>query len=219
MHRGQPGYPDILEGIASPPERIYGIGDPKALVPGVAIIGIRKATPYGISCTKLFSEQAALHNLTIISHGAHGCDQAAHEAALAVGAPSVVVFGGGPDVVYPKSNFDLFQQIVDAGGAVISEHKFGIAPLPAYFVQRNRIIAGLSRLLLVVEASLPSGIFTTADFALKAGCHVCAVPGSITSSASRGSNKLIHDGATPIVDCETFTTALDLAFTDVPFDM
>ena len=219
LHRGQPGYPDILESIASPPKYIYGIGNPEALVPGVAVVGARKATPYGISCAKLFSEQAALRNLTIVSGGARGCDQAAHEAALAVGAPTVVVFGGAADVVYPKSGLALFRRVIDTGGAVISEHAFGEPPLPAYFVQRNRIIAGLSRLLLIVEAGLPSGTFTTADFALKAGRDVCVVPGSIASASSRGSNRLIHDGATPVVDCETFATALDLAFAGAPLSM
>ncbi len=212
-------YPSLLKGIQDPPQYIYGIGNLEALRSGVAIVGARKASPYGLSCTELFARQAALRGLTIISGGAFGCDQAAHSAAIAAGAPTIVVFGGGADVVYPKRGFALFQKIIDAGGAIISEHVWQTPALPAFFVRRNRIIAGLSRLLLIVEAGLPSGTFTTADFALRSGRDVCAVPGSISSPNSRGSNQLIHDGATPIIDQESFDSALDLAFTGEPLSM
>ena len=212
-------YPQLLKDIASPPKYIYGIGNMQALSPGVAIVGARKATPYGLACTKLFAKQAALRGLSIISGGAFGCDQAAHEAALSVGAQTVVVFGGAADVVYPKRGFALFQKIIDSGGVIISEHTWQTHPLPAFFVQRNRIIAGLSRLLLIVEAGLPSGTFTTADFAIKAGRDVCAVPGSISSPNSKGSNKLIFDGASPVIDEESFDSALDMAFEGAPLSM
>ncbi len=220
VERGSALYPEMLEDMPQPPERLRGIGNPELLRSAcVAVVGARKATPYGISCTELFAGQAAQRNATIVSGGAIGCDQAAHRAALVHGAPTVVVFGGGVDEVYPKRGFSLFQEIVDAGGAVVSEHLDDEAPLPAYFVRRNRIIAGLARLLLIVEAGLPSGTFTTADFALKAGREVCAVPGAISSPNSRGSNRLIYDGASPVVDRETFASALDLAFADAPLSL
>ncbi len=206
--------------MPQPPACIRGIGNPELLRSAcVAVVGARKATPYGLACTELFAGQAAQRNATIVSGGAMGCDQAAHKAALAAGAPTVVVFGGGVDAVYPKRGFSLFQEILDAGGAVISEHDDDEMPLPAYFVRRNRIIAGLARLLLIVEAGLPSGTFTTADFALKAGREVCAVPGAVSSPNSRGSNRLIYDGASPVVDRETFASALDLAFADAPLSL
>ena len=212
-------YPSILKDIQDPPQYIYGIGNSEALRPGVAVVGARRASPYGLSCAELFARQAALRGLTIISGGAFGCDQAAHSAAIKAACPTIVVFGGGADVVYPKRGFGLFQKIIDSGGAIISEHAWQTPPLPAFFVQRNRIIAGLSRLLLIVEAGLPSGTFTTADFALKSGREVCAVPGSISSPNSRGSNQLIYDGAIPIIDEETFDSALDAAFTGEPLIM
>ncbi len=220
VERGSALYPEMLEDMPQPPERLHGIGDPELLRSAcVAVVGARKATPYGISCTELFAGQAAQRNATIVSGGALGCDQAAHRAALAHGAPTVVVFGGGVDEVYPKRGFALFQEVLDAGGAIVSEHLDDEPPLPAYFVRRNRIIAGLARLLLIVEAGLPSGTFTTADFALKAGREVCAVPGAISSPNSRGSNRLIYDGASPVVDHETFASALDLAFADAPLSL
>ena len=220
VERGSALYPEMLEDMPQPPERLYGIGNPELLRSAcVAVVGARKATPYGISCTELFAGQAAQRNATIVSGGALGCDQAAHRAALVHGAPTVVVFGGGVDEVYPKRGFALFQEILDAGGAIVSEHADDEPPLPAYFVRRNRIIAGLARLLLIVEAGLPSGTFTTADFALKAGREVCAVPGAISSPNSRGSNRLIYDGASPVVDHETFASVLDLAFADAPLSL
>lgn len=220
VERGSALYPEMLEDMPQPPACLHGIGNPELLRSAcVAVVGARKATPYGLACTELFAGQAACRNATIVSGGALGCDQAAHRAALAHGAPTVVVFGGGVDEVYPKRGFALFQEILDAGGAIVSEHADDEPPLPAYFVRRNRIIAGLARLLLIVEAGLPSGTFTTADFALKAGREVCAVPGAISSPNSRGSNRLIYDGASPVVDHETFASALDLAFADAPLSL
>lgn len=116
----------------------------------------------------------------------------------------MVVLGGGCDCIYPESNRDLFQEVVDKGGAVISEHHWQFPPMPYTFRARNRIIAGLSRATLIVEAGLPSGTFSTADDALSSNREVLVVPGAITSPTSRGANRLLYQGATPIVDEETF---------------
>ena len=116
----------------------------------------------------------------------------------------MVVLGGGCDCIYPESNRDLFQEIIDKGGAVISEHQWQFPPMPYTFRARNRIIAGLSRATLIVEAGLPSGTFSTADDALSSNREVLVVPGAITSPTSRGANRLLYQGATPIVDQETF---------------
>lgn len=116
--------------------------------------------------------------------------------------------GGGCDRIYPAENAALFQSIIDGGGAVVSERDWTFPPVPYAFRARNRLIASLSAATLIVEAGLPSGTFSTADEALAAGSEVLAVPGSITSASSRGANRLILQGAVPIIDDDTFLDAL-----------
>lgn len=205
-------YPAILRDTPDPPRVLRGIGNPAALQPGIAIIGSRKATPYGLACAEMFASHIAARGIPIISGGAMGCDQCAHRAALDGGCPTVVVFGSGADVTYPKRGRELFQRVIDAQGAVISENPWGTQPLRPTFVRRNRIIAGLAAFVLIVEAGLPSGTFSTADAALRANRDVAAVPGSITSPNSRGTNHLIAQGAYCVVDTQTLDTAIDLAW-------
>lgn len=202
------GYPEALASIARPPRRLYGIGCADALREGLAVVGARKATPYGRSCAKRFATAAAERGVTIISGGARGCDAVAHEAALAAGAPTVAFLGGGCDRIYPAEHRGLFQRIVDGGGAVVSEKEWSFPPMPYAFRERNRLIAGLARATLIVEAGLPSGTFSTADEALAAGKEVLVVPGSIASAASAGANRLVYQGATPIVDDDSFADQL-----------
>lgn len=216
---GDEAYPGLLAQIANPPERLYGIGDPLALVPGVAVIGARRATPYGLSCAELVAAHVARRGAIVVSGGARGCDQAAHRAAVENGSPTVVVFGSGADVTYPKSGKSLFQGVVDGGGAIVSENPWGTPPMRGLFPRRNRIIAGLSMLLVIAEAGLPSGTFSTADAALEYGRIVGTVPGSILSPNSKGSNHLLSQGATAILDTETLDTALSLAFTSLPLSL
>ena len=201
-------FPIALKEIPRPPGKLYVIGNPSALQPGLAVIGARKATPYGLSCARRFARIAAEKGVTIISGGARGCDSESHRAALDAGSPTVVFLGGGCDCVYPPEHFGLFQRIIDAGGAVASERPWGFAPMPYTFRERNRLIAGLADAVLIVEAGLPSGTFSTADEALEAGKEVLVVPGAITSESSHGSNRLLYQGATPIVDDESFEDAL-----------
>ncbi len=212
-------YPELLKEIADPPQKLYGIGDSSALQPGVGIIGARKATPYGLSCAEYFASHAALRGLTVISGGARGCDQEAHRAAVEAEMPTVVVFGSGADVIYPKSGAPLFRKIIAGGGVVISENPWGFQPLPYCFPRRNRIIAGLSALLLIVEAGLPSGTLTTADEALSQGKDVAIVPGAITSPYAKGVNWLFRQGAVPVVDYESFDDALESAYLNCPIAM
>lgn len=208
LERGDARYPAALEQVPQPPERLYLVGDPAALSEGIAIVGARKATPYGRGCAQRFARLAAERGIAVISGGARGCDAAAHLAALEVGGPTVVFLGGGCDQLYPAEHRGLFQRIVAADGAVVSEHSWDEPPLPYRFRARNRLIAGLARATLIVEAGLPSGTFSTADEALAAGRDVLVVPGAITATSSRGSNRLLCQGATPIVDDETFEDAL-----------
>ena len=209
---GDPGYPEALACIAEPPACLYVVGDVAALQEGIAIVGARKATPYGLGCAERFARMAAQRGICVISGGARGCDSAAHRAALAAGGRTVAFLGGGCDVPYPTEHLGLFQQIVDAGGAVVSEHDWTAPCLPHQFRARNRLIAGLARATLIVEAGLPSGTFSTADEALAANRDVLVVPGSITSPSSRGANRLLCQGATPVVDDESFEDALLMLF-------
>lgn len=202
------GYPEALRCISRPPKRLFGIGDPGALQEGLAVVGARKATPYGRECAKRFASLAARAGIVIISGGARGCDSAAHYAALYEGAPTVAFLGGGCDQIYPAENYDLFQQIINTHGAVVSEHEWGYPALPHSFRERNRLIAGLARATLIVEAGLPSGTFSTADEALNASKEVLVVPGAITSASSRGANRLLYQGATPVVDDDSFQDIL-----------
>lgn len=204
---GRRGYPPQLAEIPDPPKRLYGVGDPAALEPGLAVVGARKATPYGLRCTRQFAGWAATQGICIISGAAIGCDREAHLAALESGGPTVAVLGSGPDVDYPRRSSAALECIRERY-AVVSECPFGQEPHRFAFVRRNRIIAGLATAVLVVEAGLPSGTFSTADAALDAGRDVLAVPGSIYSPESRGSNRLIRQGATVVSDVSELAAAL-----------
>ncbi len=205
-------YPDALRRVERPPQRLYVIGNPAVIQEGLAVIGARKATPYGRGLCRRFAGEAARRGLVIISGGAYGCDAEAHRAALDAGGKTLVFFGGGCDHVYPARHLSLFQEIVDKGGAIVSEHDWEFPAQPYTFRARNRLIAGLAKATLIVEAGLPSGTFSTADDALSAGREVYVVPGPITSPTSAGTNRLLLQGATPIVDDESFSDALFATF-------
>lgn len=208
IRRGDPRYPALLDQSPDPPERLYGRGDPGALGPCVAIVGARKATPYGLGATRLFSGWCARAGYGVVSGAALGCDQEAQRAVLAAGGRTIAVLAGGADVAYPAGSARLLDEIA-THGAVVSEHPWGTRPQRWTFRTRNRIIAGLSVAVLVVEAGLPSGTFSTADEALRAGREVLAVPGAITSPESRGSNRLISQGATLVADPTDLMVALE----------
>ncbi len=205
---GSEGYPAVFEELPEPPKRLYVIGNPSALKEGLAVVGARKATPYGLNATKLLAGRAAELGIVIISGGARGCDCSAHEAAIAAGGQTVAFLGGGCDEPYPKSNIGTFRKIVEGGGAVVSEYPWHYQPKPFMFRRRNRLIAGLARATLVVEAGLPSGTFSTADEALAANRDVLAVPGSIFSPNSAGSNTLLAQGAMPVTGKESLDAVL-----------
>ena len=208
LELGGRDYPEALAVVSNPPKKLYVVGSAGALQEGIAIVGARKATPYGRGCAQRFARIAAERGVCVVSGGARGCDAAAHRAALDAGGLTVAFLGGGCDRPYPAEHSGLFQRIVDAGGAVASEHEWEKPPLPHQFRTRNRLIAGLARATLIVEAGLPSGTFSTADEALAASRDVLVVPGAITAASSRGANRLLYQGATPIVDDETFEDVL-----------
>ncbi|HEY5549277.1 MAG TPA: DNA-processing protein DprA [Coriobacteriia bacterium] len=198
LRLGEDGYPAQLAMTPRPPRTLYGIGDASTLCPGLAIIGSRKATPYGLDCAAWFARRAAREGVVVISGAAMGCDQAAQRAALEAGGRSVAVLGCGADIDYPARARDLLDTLRSGAGVVVSEFPWGMPPARGHFPARNRIIAGLSSAVLVVEAALPSGTFSTADHALEAGRDVLAVPGSVFFSGSAGCNRLIRQGAAPV---------------------
>ena len=199
-------YPELLRQIVDPPVVLWVKGDPAALiVPAVAIVGARAATPAGLSIAKRLGHDLASAGLIVVSGLARGADGAAHTGALDAGGRTVGVLGCGADVVYPPEHAELAQRVA-ANGAIASELWPGAPPLPPHFPLRNRIISGLVRAVVVVEASDKSGSLITARSALDQGRDVLAVPGSVASGRYRGSHALIKDGARLV---ETVEDVLD----------
>ncbi len=199
LEPGDPDYPALLGAVPSPPA-LWVCG---ALVAddalAVAIVGARRATPYGIEVAERLASELAARGVTIVSGFARGVDSAAHRGALAAGGRTVAVLGCGADVVYPPENRALARAI-EAQGALVSQFAPGMPALPAHFPARNRTLAGLALGVVVVEAALRSGALITAGFAGDLGREIFAVPGRITSDASAGTNRLIQDGA-KLVTC------------------
>lgn len=189
-----PDYPRLLLEIPDPPPFIYVKGEIAGCDPAIAVVGSRRATAYGIQATGRIAQELAEQGITVISGLARGIDTAAHQGALNAGGHSIGVLGCGIDVIYPAENRRLFAEMVEKGG-IVSEFPMGTGPLAANFPRRNRLISGLSRGVLVVEAAERSGSLITAQFALEQGREVFAIPGAITSGASRGTHKLIRQGA------------------------
>lgn len=188
-------YPSLLREIDDPPLVLYVAGElPIDTARAIAIVGTRRASRYGNLVAGRFASQLALRGIVIVSGLAAGIDSAAHQGALDVGGKTVAVLGSGLDSLYPKRNRALFERIV-AQGTVISEYPLGTKPAKWTFPQRNRIISGLSRGVIVVQAPERSGALITARLALEQGREVFAVPGNITSIVSAGTNRLIKDGA------------------------
>lgn len=189
-------YPARLKQIYDPPLVLYVRGDVEALNrPGIAVIGTRHPTPYGIGMAERLSCDLAARGLVIFSGLARGVDSAAHRGAVSAKGKTVAVFGTGVDVVYPKENSRLADQILSLGGALVSEFPLGTFAAPQNFPIRNRIISGMSFAVLVVEAAEYSGTRITARCALEQGRDVYAVPGNVTNKNSWGPNTLIKQGA------------------------
>ena len=192
---GDPRYPSLLLEAADPPLMFYAQGRFELLqAEGLAVVGSRNPTPQGVENAKAFAAQLARAGLTVVSGLALGIDTAAHEGALEGPASTVAVVGTGLDRVYPSRNLKLAHRIAGSG-LIISEYPIGTPPLAPHFPPRNRIIAGLTRGTLVVEAALRSGSLITARLASESGRDVFAIPGSIHSPQSRGCHALIKQGA------------------------
>ena len=176
---------------------LYTVGNKELLKQenNLAIIGCRKYTKYGEKAAKYFSYNLAKCGLAIVSGLAKGIDGIAHIGALAAQGKTIAVIGSGLDIMYPKENIELARQIVRRGGLVISEYPLGTRPSKKTFPARNRIISGLSKGVLVIEATEKSGSLITVDYALDQGRDVYAIPGEMYNINSEGTNNLIKDGA------------------------
>jgi DNA processing protein len=189
-------YPERLREIYDPPSTLWIRGDVSLLArPGIAVVGTRQPSPYGAGMAELLSRDLANRRMVILSGMARGVDTAAHKGAIEAGGKTVAVWGTGIDVIYPKENKKLAEQIVATGGTIVSEYPLGTFPAPQNFPIRNRILSGMSVGVLVIEAAEYSGTRITARCAMEQNRDVYAVPGNVTNKNAWGPNTLIKQGA------------------------
>jgi len=206
-------YPRSLLELPDPPLALYAIGRVELFAkPAIAIVGSRQATPQGIEDAQAFAHTLARAGLTVVSGMAQGIDAAAHRGALDTPASTIAVVGTGPDRVYPAGHRELAHAIASRG-LLVSQFAPGTPPLKANFPLRNRLIAGLAKGVLVVEAAPGSGSLITARFAVEQGRDVFAVPGSIHSPLSKGPHRLIRDGAKLVETAQDVLAELGLPTT------
>lgn len=192
---GDAGYPPLLASISDPPGMLFVRGDTRCLSePQIAMVGARGASPEGLGNASRFARELSRAGFVITSGLAYGVDSAAHQGALA-GGRTIAVMATGPDRLYPARHRGLAQNIVDSGGALVTEFPPGCGASKESFPQRNRIVSGLSLAVIVVEAALRSGSLITARLAGEQGREVFALPGSLHNPLSRGCHKLLREGA------------------------
>ena len=203
-------YPQRLKEIDQPPPVLYIRGEylPDDLF-AVAIVGTRRVTPYGRQITEELASFLAANGITVVSGLARGVDAIAHQSTLKSGGRTIAVLGSGVDKIYPPEHRGLAEQMAERG-AIISDYPPGTPPDASNFPPRNRIISGLSLAVVVIEAGETSGALITAEFAAEQGREVFAVPGSILAPQSKGTNKLIQNGALPLLSVNDLMQALDL---------
>ncbi|MCX7997158.1 MAG: DNA-processing protein DprA [Patescibacteria group bacterium] len=203
LHREHPDYPSSLKHLSDPPLVVFIRGGeriPAEKDPSIAIVGTRRPTSYGRSLATDFSRELSRQGVPIVSGLAYGIDATAHTAALENSGVTIAVLGSGVDAPYPNGNISLANKIIEYGGILISEYPPGTPPRKFHFVQRNRIIAALSRGVLVVEGTASSGALITAEFALQLGREVYVAPMPLNSELSVAPNSLARNGATVVYD-------------------
>ncbi|MGA7273200.1 MAG: DNA-processing protein DprA [Acidimicrobiia bacterium] len=215
VDRGDEGYPPLLETISDPPARLWIRGE-LGESPGVAIVGTRRATRYGLEIARAMGRAVAGAGWTVVSGLARGVDGEAHRGTLEAGGVGVAVLGSGVDVWYPPEHRSLGEGLIDAGGAVISEFPPGTRPEPWHFPARNRLISGLSAVVVVTEAADRGGALITARLGAEQGREVFAVPGDVVRATSRGTNLLIRDGAVPVLGPDDLLEAISLVMGPPP---
>lgn len=211
VFRGEPTYPDHLDVFEDAPDVLFVRGSlPQD--PGVGIIGTRRCTAYGLELAEAYGRAVALAGWFVVSGLARGIDGAAHRGMVSAQGIGVAVLGCGIDVSYPREHRRLGDQILEAGGAIVSEYPPGSRPDAWKFPPRNRIIAGLSAAVVVVEAAKTGGALITAVKAAEYGIPVFAMPGDVDRRTSEGTNRLIRDGAFPVLDPDDLIEELDLVY-------
>jgi DNA processing protein len=213
LGRSDPDFPALLGAIHDPPPGLFvrGATGPEALRrPTVAVVGARACSPYGAQVARMLGRELAAAGLVVVSGLARGVDGEAHRGALDAGGTTVAVLGCGIDRDYPAAHAELAARI-RASGLAVSEYAPRVEPAPWRFPARNRIIAGLSAVTIVVEARERSGALITADLALEEGREVFAVPGEITSALSSGTNDLLRLGAAPLLSAADVLEVFGLA--------
>jgi DNA processing protein len=208
---GSPEYPPGLEELADPPVALFIRGrSPVGLEPRVAVVGARRPTPLGREVARALGRELGSAGVCVVSGAALGIDAESHQGALDAGGMTLAVLGSGVDQPYPPRNRRLIERIADIG-AVVSEYPPGVAAEPFRFPARNRIVAGLSKAIVVVEGAAGSGSLITAEHALDIGRAVFAVPGPVTSQLSEAPLALIRDGATLVRSADDVLSDLGLA--------
>jgi DNA processing protein len=208
-------YPDRLRTLPDASPLLFVRGEPAVMLGrAVAIVGARAPTVYGLETARRLSRTLAAAGVVVVSGLARGIDGAAHRSALEAGGLSLAFSACGPDQVYPAEHADLADEVA-AAGAFVTEMPPGTPPLPHYFPLRNRLISGVSEIVVVVEGRLKSGSLVTARKALDQGREVMAVPGPIGAPTSAGPNRLLRDGATPMTEIADVFRVLDLPLPDV----
>ncbi|HUP16681.1 MAG TPA: DNA-processing protein DprA [Acidimicrobiia bacterium] len=198
----------MLVGVSQAPSHLWVRGSLPSM-PGVAIVGTRRCTEYGRTIARTLGHAVASAGWPVISGLARGIDAAAHTGTLDAGGEGFAVLGCGVDVIYPAENRGLAGRLLENAGGLISEYPPGTPPAPFRFPARNRIIAGLSGAVVVVEAAVTGGALITARLALDQGIDVLAVPGDINRATSEGCNLLIRDGAHPVLSSEDLIESLE----------
>ena len=196
LHRGEEGYPERLLALPHMPEELYLLGKlPREDLPTVGIVGARACSAYGRIQAFRYAREFSEAGVQVISGLASGIDSEGHKGALDGPTPTFAVMGCGVDVCYPRYNRGLYQRILRQGGGIVSEYPPGMPAMPHHFPLRNRIISGLSDIVLLVEARVKSGSLITASHAMEQGKSVYALPGAVNDPLSRGCHELIFDGA------------------------
>ena len=207
---GEPAYPARLEEIKNPPKMLYYVGNPKILQRRcVAVVGSRTTTAYGRNMGTAIGMKLARQGITVVSGMALGIDSCAHEGALSAEGFTAAVLGCGVDICYPRENATLKRDI-ERSGIVLSEYEPGTPAERYNFPNRNRIISGLCEMTIVVQARNRSGALITAELAMEQGREVMALPGNIDSQYNLGNNKLISEGAAPVVSLDDILESLGL---------
>lgn len=209
--RDAPDFPELLKEIPYPPFGLYIKGSLSANMTAVAVVGTRKATEDGLSLAYDFGQKLSSRGVCVVSGLAFGVDKSAHEGALSSSGKTVAVLPGGLDSVYPSSHAALAAKILDKGGALVSEYPLGHKPASYNFLERNRIISGLSRGTVIIEAPEISGALATARFALEQNREVYVAPGPAKHRNYAGSHSLIKSGAALVTSAEDVLLSLGIS--------